>query len=146
MVTVKKISINELPLLVQISYKGDGELPNYFINNQSDYMLIVNGELFNIYELATSMKLKYYKVIYQKKPIGYFVAFENTLYSFAINIKYRKKEILSNWWKELSKTMNKGFTCYLYEKNKRAIDFLEKNRMKIIEKDEEKKIVLFKSY
>ena len=109
MVTIKKISVNELPLLVKISYEGDGDLSKNFINVQSDYMANVNSELFNIYELSSSKKLKYYKVIYQKKPIGYFVTFENTLYSFGINVKYRKKDILPYWWKELKKNIIKRF-------------------------------------
>jgi hypothetical protein len=104
-------------------------------------MTKVNGELLNIYQMAENRRLCYYKVIYQKKPIGYFVIFENTLYSFGINIKYRKKDILLSWWQQLKKTLKKGFNCYLDEQNERAINFLEKNNMKVVEKDEEHKIV-----
>lgn len=141
MVTVKKISVNELPKLIQLTYEGDSELFQYLPGNHTNYMTSVNGELFNIYQMAEDKRLKYYKVIYQKKPIGYFVTFENHLYSFAINIKFRKKDILLHWWKELKKTLNKGFSCQLEEMNERAIKFLEKNNMKVVDKNEEHKIV-----
>lgn len=142
MVTIKKISVNELPKLIQMSYEGDNGIFKYLPGNHSHYMTSVNGELLNIYQLSKDKRLRYYKVIYQKKPIGYFVTFENVLYSFAINIKYRKKDILLHWWKELKKTLNKGFTCYLDEQNERAINFLQKNNMKISDKDEENKTVI----
>jgi hypothetical protein len=141
MVTVKKISVNELPKLIQLTYEGDSELFQYLPGNHTNYMTSVNGELINIYQMAKDKRLRYYKVIYQKKPIGYFVTFENHLYSFAINIKFRKKDILLDWWKELKKTLNKGFSCQLEEKNERAIKFLEKNNMKVVDKNEEHKIV-----
>jgi len=141
MVTVKKISVNELPKLIQLTYEGDAELFQYLPGNHTNYMTCVNGELLNIYELAKDKRLRYYKVIYQKKPIGYFVTFENHLYSFSINIKFRKKDILLDWWKELKKTLNKGFSCHLEERNERAIKFLEKNNMKVVDKNEEYKIV-----
>lgn len=146
MVTVKKISVNELPVLVKTSYEGDGDLSKNFVNVQSDYMANVNSELFDIYELSSFKKLKYYKVIYQKKPIGYFVTFDNTLYSFGINVNYRKKDILLYWWKELKKTLNKGFNCFLNDKNERAIRFLEKNNMRIVDRDSEHKIVNLVNY
>lgn len=146
MVTIKKISVNELPKLVQMAYEGDGELIKYAPAHRSDYMSNVNGELFNIYELAQDKRMRYYKVIYQKKPIGYFVAFENVLYSFSINIKYRRKDILLSWWQELTKTFNKGFLCYLDSINERAINFLEKNRMKIENINKENNVTTLVNY
>ena len=146
MVTIKKISVNELPRLVQMAYEGDGAMFQYMPEHRSDYMSNVNGELFNIYELAQDKRMRYYKVIYQKKPIGYFVAFENVLYSFSINIKYRQKNILLSWWQELARTFNKGFLCYLEEKNQRAIKFLEKNRMKVENINEKTKLVTLVNY
>jgi len=141
MVTIKKISVNELPKLISLVYEGDNDLFKNLPGMRSNYMTKVNGELLNIYQMAENRRLCYYKVIYQKKPIGYFVIFENTLYSFGINIKYRKKDILLSWWQQLKKTLKKGFNCYLDEQNERAINFLEKNNMKVVEKDEEHKIV-----
>ena len=150
MVSVKKISVNNLPDLVYLSYLGDEEFLNKYSPHIEDgaagLIANVNAELAFIYEMGQEKKMNYYKVIYQKKPIGYFVTFENTLYSFGINVKYRKKDILPYWWKGLKKTLSKGFDCFLNDKNERAIGFLEKNNMKISERDIENKIVTLVNY
>lgn len=146
MITIKKISINQLPELVKMSYEGDIPFFENFYVGASNYMNCVNKELFQIYEMAEEYKMNYYKIIYQKKPIGYFVTFENCLYSFAINMKFRKKDILINWWSRVKKEMQDNFVCYLYKKNERAIQFLEKNRMRVIDENQETSLVMLQSY
>ena len=146
MVTIKKISVNNLPNLVYLSYLGDDEFLSKYSphikDEDSSLVTSVNGELYFIYEMGQTKKLNYYKVIYQKKPIGYFVTIaDDWLYSFSINIKYRKKDLLVNWWKQIEKTLKKEFYCCLYEKNDRAISFLTKNGMK--EKERENNTILF---
>jgi len=141
MITLKKISLNELPPLVQYSYLGDEDLFNKYFTGADNYMGCVNAQLMMIYEMGESAKMNYYKVVYQKKAIGYVVSFENCLYSFCINVKYRKKDVLLSWWDKLCKLMNKNFVCALYKKNERAINFLERNGMKVIEEDAENEIV-----
>lgn len=150
MVTVKKISINELPKLVYLSYAGDNDFFDKYSPHaapeNAKHIGNTNMELAFIYDMRTSYDMKYYKVIYQKKPIGYFCSFDGNLYSFAINKQYRKKEILTAWWQKVRATLDAGFLCLLELKNERAISFLEKNRMKIIDKDYDKDIVTLKSY
>jgi hypothetical protein len=141
MITIKKISLNELPPLVQYSYLDDYDLFDEYFTGADNYMGCVNAQLIMIYEMAGSTRMNYYKVIYQKKAIGYVVSFENCLYSFCINIKYRKKDILLNWWDKVNKVMNKNFICSLYKQNERAIKFLQKNGMEIVEEDAENQIV-----
>lgn len=146
MVTIKKISVNNLPDLVYLSYLGDEEFLNKYSphRKENDTSLIssVNGELCFIYEMGQKNKLNYYKVVYQKKPIGYFVTIsDNWLYSFSINKKYRKKELLIDWWRQIEKTLKKEFFCCLSEKNDKAIAFLKKNGMK--EKERENNTILF---
>jgi hypothetical protein len=146
MVTTKKISVNELPNLVYLSYLGDDEFIGKYsphIKGESpNLMQSVNGELYFIYEMGKDKKLNYYKAIYQKKPIGYFVTISDEwLYSFSINKKYRKAEILANWWKQIEKTLRKQFFCCLYENNERAINFIKRNGMK--EKERENNTILF---
>ena len=145
MVTIKKISVNNLPDLVYLSYLGDDKLNKYSSHVKDDdtsLATVVNRELCFIYEMGQTKELNYYKVIYQKKPIGFFVTIgDNWLYSFSINIKYRKKDLLIGWWKQIEKTLKKEFYCCLYEKNDRAINFLTKNGMK--EKERENNTILF---
>ena len=92
-------------------------------------------------EASKTFKLNYYKVIYQKQPIGYFVTFNNYLYSFGISMRHRKKDVLIGWFNEVKKTLGKEFLAMLYENNTRAISHLEKQGMKIVDIDNESKIV-----
>jgi len=145
MVTIKKISVNNLPNLVYLSYLGDEDFLNKYSPHIEDgatsLIANVNGELAFIYEMGQKNKLNYYKVVYQKKPIGYFVTIaDDWLYSFSINKKYRKKDLLINWWRQIEKTLKKEFYCCLSEKNEKAIGFLIKNGMK--EKERQNNTVL----
>jgi hypothetical protein len=74
-------------------------------------------------------KLSYYKAVYKQIPIGYVVLFNDCLYSFGINKKYRKKEILIDWWSSVRSLMGKNFFTALYKNNERAINFLVKQGM-----------------
>jgi hypothetical protein len=142
MITIKKISINELPNLVAMSYEGDFDLMHKYYHIKLGFQDMINTTLVYIYQMASMKKLSYYKVIYRKNAIGYFVTFDNNfLYSFAINKKYRKKEILTKWWNKVEKELGETFYCGLYECNERAIKFLEKNGMKVIDVDQESKTV-----
>jgi hypothetical protein len=147
MITIKKISINELPNLVAMSYEGDSDLLHKYYHIRLGFQDMINTTLVYIYQMSSMKKVNCYKVIYQKKPIGYFVTFDdNFLYSFAINKKYRKKDILTKWWEKVQKELGETFYCGLYECNDRAIKFLEKNRMKIIDTDEQYKTVTLVNY
>jgi len=141
MITIKKISKSELPKLVGISYERDEELFEKYHIGKMNFPQAVLSTLDLIDDASKQLNLSYYKVIYQKQPIGYFVTFGNYLYSFGIAIKYRKKDILVGWFLAVKKVLGKQFRALLYENNTRAISHLEKQGMKIIDIDNETKIV-----
>jgi hypothetical protein len=148
MITVKKISKTEIPALIANAYQGDEDLLDKYYNLNRfnldvkvDFPIAVLDTLDIIDEVSKVYKLSYYKVIYQKKPIGYFVTFDGFLHSFAINKKYRKREILIGWFEEVKKVLGKHFICMLYDVNTRAINHLQKQGMKIVHTDEEHRTV-----
>lgn len=141
MITEKKISKSELPSLVAISYENDQELFDKYHVGKMNFPTAILSTLDLIDEASREFKLSYYKVIYQKKPIGYFVIFDGYLYSFGIAMKYRKKEILQGWFQCVKKVLPKHFRALLYENNTRAISHLEKQGMKVVDVDPETKIV-----
>lgn len=150
MITIKKISINELPPLVYFAYAGDDDFFDKYsaheVPENAKHIGHTNSELALIYDMRQSFKLCYYKVIYQRKAIGYFVSFDGNLYSFAINKAFRKKDILLHWWQKIRQTLSKDFLCMLSLKNERAISFLKKNRMAVIEEDVENDTIVLRSY
>lgn len=141
MITIKKISKSELPTLVAISYMGDNDLFDKYHIGKVDFPQAVLSTLDLIDDASKEIRLSYYKVIYQKEPIGYFVTFNNYLYSFGIAMKYRRREILVGWFQAVKKVLGRQFRAMLYDNNTRAISHLEKQGMKIIDVDQETKIV-----
>lgn len=132
MITIKKISLIEVKELVELSYEGDRDVWGKFHIAKFDFKTAVTVTMMMIDLDSKKMKFHHYKVMWNKKPIGYFTTGEKYLYSFAINIKFRKPEILSAWWKLVKKELGKHFECRLYVNNIRAIKFLEKCGMRIV--------------
>lgn len=141
MITIKKISKSELPKLVAISYEKDEELFDKYHIGKMNFPQAVLSTLDLIDDASQKLKLSYYKVVYQKQPIGYFVTFDGYLYSFGISMKFRKKDILVGWFVAVRKVLGLNFRAMLYENNTRAISHLEKQGMKVIDIDQETKIV-----
>jgi hypothetical protein len=141
MITHKKISKAELPKLVAIAYEKDQELFDKYHLGKMSFQMAVLCTLDLIDEASNEFKLSYYKLIYKKKPIGYFVIFNDYLYSFGIAMEFRKKEVLSRWFQNVKKELPSSFNCALYENNTRAIKHLERQGMKIIDHDIETKVV-----
>lgn len=132
MITIKKISNPQLPELIRVSYDGDIDfLEKYHIHPFTlgqaviASLQIINGK-------SKEQKLSYYKVMYNHKPVGFFVTYEKCLYSYAINIKYRTKDILKLWWLSVKSVLGNSFISELYDNNTRAINHLQKQGMKII--------------
>ncbi len=63
-------------------------------------------------------------VFYSKK--NYFFFSRKILISFCVKPEYRTKDNLIKFGEFIKSELGKHFTCYLYNKNKRAINFLEK--------------------
>lgn len=141
MVTLKKISLPEVRKGVAIAYDGDQELFDKYHVAPCDFFHACMITLEMIRDTAKQEKLSYYKVVYKQINIGYVVIFHDFLYSYGINPKFRKKEILIQWWAEIKKLLGKRFVTMLYENNIRALKFLEKQGMKIAQVDEANKTI-----
>jgi len=143
MITVKKISINGLPELIKTSYEGDKEiLESQHVAQFDNTKDAADSTYGMIKDMAKEKKLICYKVVYQKKSIGYFITFDKFLYSFGINPKFRRKEVLIGWWNQVVKSLEKNFMCILYPHQVRAIQFLKKNGMIVLEVDKENNSVI----
>jgi len=144
-VSVKKISKTQLPKLIELSYFGDDELLSHYHSGEDiNYYNAIIKELDYIHQASKKFELSYHKLIYKQKPIGYFVTFDGFLYSFGIEKKSRKKEVLSNWFLSVRKVLGKEFVSMLYSYNTRAIKHLERQGMAIIDEDVENQTVTLK--
>lgn len=142
MIRLTKISLFELPELIHLCYKDDSDLLQKYHLAPMDLGSAIESTFGMIYTASRIKKLSNYKVLYQKQPIGYVVTYEgNFLYSYAIAPKFRKKNILIDWWHEIKKILDRDFATMVYDNNHRAVKFLEKNGMKVAARDNEKGII-----
>jgi ribosomal protein S18 acetylase RimI-like enzyme len=134
MIRVTKISFGQLPRLVELAYENDTELFDKYHIKPMGFDDCVKSTMSLIEEVAQTKDLLYYKILWSNEPIGYFIIYDNVLYSYAIAVRFRKKNILTAWWEEIKKMMPEVFATGLYENNTRAISFLEKQGMIISER------------
>lgn len=135
MIRTKKISKPKLLNLIKISYEDDFDLFDKYHVIKGDANSLSLETMGMIERASNDIELQYYRVLYNKTPIGYIVVGKQLLYSFAVNKKYRKKEILIKWWQTIKQILGKAFTTILYSNNTRAIKFLEKNGMEVFKTD-----------
>lgn len=141
MISIKRVSINELDNLVRISYKDDKEgLEKYHIK-PFELNEAVDCTMGMILNEAKTGELFYYKVLYEGKPIGYFVISEYALFSFCINIHFRKPKIILSWWDKMDKLFKGDYLTAVYGNNTRALNFLKRRGLVVISKDEKTNIV-----
>lgn len=131
MVTLIKISKQELPEIIRLSYEGDKDLLDKYHVNKYTLEGAVKKELELIDNMSTQLELSYFKVLLADHIIGYVVKSGNFLYSFAVSIYYRKSKILKEWWDALSEEMGDKFNVGLMSNNTRAIEYLKKRGLEI---------------
>jgi len=142
MIKFEKISLDELKKLIYLSCENDNELIVKYhslnLNKNKSYTLedCVSETFERIKNAEEEIGLDKYKVLYQGEDIGYVVLFEDILYSYAIAMKYRTKEILPLWWEEICNLFENEFVTMIYDNNTRCLNFLLKNNMQIVESED----------
>lgn len=131
MVELIEIEKGDLPWLVYVAYKDDKDLWNKYHVEKLTLVDAVVSTLKMVEISAAEMELNYYKVRMEDENIGYVVVSGNHLYSFGINIHWRTKEILKEWWELVTGILGESFTCLLFSNNERAIKYLKNRGMEI---------------
>jgi len=126
---IRDILYEDLLKAIKIAFEGDNDIFNFYDPNENP------KDIKDIVEDIGSKILEYeggiYRGVYDDKNlVGYFVYIDNVLISFALNIKYRVKEWLDFLYESIKKELGL-FICCLWNTNKRAIKWLQKNNMKI---------------
>ncbi len=126
---IRDILYEDLLKAIKIAFEGDNDIFKFYDPNENP------KDIKDIVEDIGSKILEYeggiYRGVYDDKNlVGYFVYIDNVLISFALNIKYRVKEWLDFLYESIKKELGL-FICCLWNTNKRAIKWLQKNNMKI---------------
>jgi hypothetical protein len=139
MVTLKKVSRKQLPLLIALSYKDDQDLWEKFHVEKLSYEEAVKSTLQMIEEAEEMLCIEHYKVTYDSQTIGYFTKSGTLIYSFGIAMPFRTKEILTQWWDAVKELMGPKFTVGLLSNNTRAIKYMQDRGMTILWENPKKK-------
>jgi len=143
MIRTKKISAKEVEPLIRLAYENDADiLATQHVKPFDNIVDAVAESKAQIEMMAAEKNLNYYKVLWGKSAVGYFVTFDRFLFSFGINKEYRKKEALTGWWSWVVKSLPQNFMCLLHPHQTKAINFLRKNGMIVAEVDKENDAVL----
>jgi len=115
--------------LIKIGFERDEQLfSKYHIKNGSE-----NECIEHTYNRIKNFKDKthcFYEINYNNKAIGFCCFENNLLYSFGINVDYRKGDVLEEWINDLDNLFVGKYPIYMvtfYKKNTRAKDFFIKN-------------------
>jgi len=142
MVELVKIEQDELRDYIEISYCGDLDLLQKYHVNQYDLDSAVDETLRMIEITSLGIDMKYFGVEENGEKIGYLCTFTHNLYSYAINIKYRTKEVLISFWEKIKEVMKESFITMLFPNNTRAIGWLKKCGMDEVKDVEDNAVVL----
>ncbi|HZI71618.1 MAG TPA: hypothetical protein VFD60_10720 [Nitrososphaeraceae archaeon] len=129
---IVEINIEELLDYIEAAVEGDEKMLDYY-----DYSQHLNDISEVAENILNKLLLQYdeamiYGVESEGEKIGYFVGTEDLLVSFGMNINYRNKEYLTDFWAAIKEKIGDRFNCVLYAHNKRGISFLEKGGMRIL--------------
>jgi hypothetical protein len=116
-------------------FKDDRDLLKYYdplstaVNNEQASLEIYH----KLIEYSKELKCKFIRLehgyIFYAKPNWY--SNRRMLISFCLKSEFRAPACVAAFWKEIQKHLGKRFTCCLFNKNTRAINFLMKGGMKV---------------
>jgi hypothetical protein len=131
--TSRYITYNELYNAIKIAFEEDHKVlelydPNVIVNSIEDVSLNIFNKVSQIKHLCN------YKGVYEKNVlIGYYIYSDMLLISFCLRTEYRTRNYLKAFFKLIKKDLGNKFLCRLWSRNIRAIKWLIKNKMEIVE-------------
>lgn len=137
---MKLIEIHKAEVLYECIYSafaGDKKLISKYHVKGDNLDDCVRDTYNKILETSKEITLDWYAVCDEERVIGYLVVSlaYGFLYSFGISINYRE-HFSGLLFSEIKKMLKNNFTCILWTKNSRGINYLVRNGMKIVESDE----------
>lgn len=130
--TPVNINISDLKPFIDIAFEFDREVINIYDKNHkvettSDVCENIYNKIKNEYETSTIVGIKKDGV-----NIGYFVTLNRLLISFGLNIEYRDKEHLKEFFSLIKEHFAGTFQCVLYSYNLKGIGWLKRCGMKML--------------
>lgn len=146
-VKLERISSEELRMAIRKSYEDDAEMRSIHILNGASLDEMVDYTWHQNVDDLGKAALKFYKVVADGIMIGHTTLLlepEKILFTFGINIHYRKKEILLSWLKAVDRHLGHKYILTIREGNERALRFFERNGFGSQYQPDQKQYVLWR--
>lgn len=133
--TTRSINNEQFKQAVRLSFEGDNEI--YGLYNPSITVQSVDDIVNDIpSRIQSDVRKIDVKGVYDKDSlVGYYAYANDTLVSFGLSIKYRKRKYLKEFWHLIRRDLRGAFQCHLFTRNIRGVKWLGKNGMKIFKQD-----------
>lgn len=137
MVEMKEIQAQYLHTYVHIAFENDSALIFHYHLVNGTLEKCVRSTVREIEKVVRRGEpLTCYAVLYNGTAIGFSVLGPNYLLAFGISISYRTAEIVPLWWKLICVALDEEFVTWIFKKNSRAIAFLKRNGMIVLEEND----------
>jgi hypothetical protein len=140
MINFESITYRELWEYVELGFGDDPALMEKYQQYDTPFKETVERNMRNIWDaMHAGFSFKFFKIVFAEVPIGFTVLDKDAdiLFSFGINRKYRNRMVTVAWFGQVRKHLTGHFTCVLWNQNKRAIRFLNRNGMTVLRSNEE---------
>jgi hypothetical protein len=123
---------------ILVAFLDDTLLLNKYHVNKGSLVECVNDTYLKIIDADEEYPLEWYTIHDGTETIGYCITSKtySFLYSFGININHRTKDNMIDWFENIKGLFIGSFTCGLWAKNDRAIDYLVRNGMNVYDRNE----------
>lgn len=113
---------------IEYAFKDDNDINKYCDAEYKD--ATINELVLSVYDKLLEHEqlgfCKFVDLIIDGELIGFFFCFQYLLVSFGINKNHRNKETLKKVFDIIKDEFDGYFECYMWERNKRAINWLKK--------------------
>lgn len=132
----KEIKYQVLRDAIRIAFDNDKDIyslydPNVKVESLEEIVDNISAKILDYGDC------KYIGVFENNKLIGYFVYKEDRLISFSLNIEYRIRKYLREFFRLIKSAIKGHFNVFLWNINIRGIKYLVKQGMKVIYKNNE---------
>lgn len=136
MVTWHEIRLDELEWYILRAFEYDYDLIDkyHYVNGSLEGCIVSTmTEIQKV--VAQGDKWTFYALYVEEigYPLGFTVVADHVVLSFGLSILHRTKEVVLEWWKTLTELMHGEFVTWIFKKNIRTLQFLERNGMSWIE-------------
>ena len=143
MVNILEVPYESIEYFIYVAFREDEELLDKYHTVDKTLEECVNNLVKQIGEFIKYGTAKCYGIFYVGEPIGFSVIGDRFLFSFGIDVHFREKDILLEWFDQLKFILGNEFVTWLYNDNTRAINFFERNGMDVVEENETYKTLVY---